>query len=68
MLMHMVASGEGLTLTTEAATHVPFPGVLFRTIADETEQARFSAVWSPQNRSQALKNLLDLAAGMGRSA
>ncbi|PZO63916.1 MAG: LysR family transcriptional regulator [Paracoccus denitrificans] len=67
-LMHMVADGEGITLTTEAATHVPFPGVAFRMIADETEQARFSAVWSPHNRSQALKNLLDLAAEMSRSA
>ena len=67
-LMHMVADDEGVTLTTEAATHVPFPGVAFRMIADEAEQARFSAVWSPQNRSQALKNLLDLATEMARSA
>jgi len=67
-MMHMVADGEGIALTTGAATHVPFPGVVFRTIADETEQARFSAVWSPHNRSPALKNLLDLAAEMGRSA
>lgn len=66
-LMHMVAGGEGITLTKEAATHVPFPGVAFRTIADETDQARFSAVWSPHNRSMALKNLLDLAAEMSRS-
>jgi hypothetical protein len=66
--MHMVADDEGVTLTTEAATHVPFPGVAFRMIADEAEQARFSAVWSPQNRSQALKNLLDLATEMARSA
>ena len=68
MLMHMVASGEGLTLTTEAATHVPFPGVVFRKIADETEKARFSAVWSPHNRSPALKNLLDFATEMSRLA
>lgn len=66
-LMHMVADGEGVTLTTEAATHVPFPGVAFRKIADETEQARFSAVWSPHNRSQSLKNLLDLAHQTGKS-
>ena len=66
-LMHMVADGEGVTLTSEAATHVPFPGVVFRSIADETEQARFSAVWSPHNRSPALKNLLDLADQMARS-
>ncbi len=67
-LMHMVADGEGITLTTEAATYVPFSGVAFRPIADEAEQARFSAVWSPHNRSPALKNLLDLADEMGKSA
>ena len=67
-LLHMVADGEGITLIAEAATHVPFPGIAFRMIADETEQARFSAVWSPHNRSQALKNLLELAAEMARSA
>lgn len=67
-LMHMVAEGEGITLTSEAASHVPFPGVVFRPISDETEQARFSAVWSPHNRNPALKNLLDLAAEMCRSA
>lgn len=67
-LMHMVADGEEVTLTTEAATHVPFPGVAFRMIADETEPGRFSAAWSPHNRSLALKNLLVLAADMGKSA
>ncbi|BCA57498.1 LysR family transcriptional regulator [Sphingomonas sp. HMP6] len=67
-LMHMVADGEGMTLIPESAAHVPFPGIAFRAIADETEQARFSAVWSPHNRSPALKNLLDLAAEMNRLA
>lgn len=67
-LMHMVADSEGTTLTTEAATHVPFPSVVFRPIADESEQAKFSAVWSPHNRSPALKNLLDLAIEMRKSA
>lgn len=66
-LMHLVASGDGITLTTEAASHVPFPGVAFRPIADETEQARFSAIWSPHNRNPALRNLLDLAADMAKS-
>ncbi|TCP89725.1 LysR family transcriptional regulator [Rhizobium sp. PP-CC-2G-626] len=66
-LMHMVADGEGATLTTEAATNVPFPGIAFRMITDETEQARFSAVWSPHNRSPALKNLLDLVGQTGKS-
>jgi DNA-binding transcriptional LysR family regulator len=66
-LMHMVAIGEGITLTTAAASHLPFPGVVFRTIADEPEPARFIAVWSPHNRNPALKNLLDLADAIHRS-
>ncbi|WP_207303505.1 LysR substrate-binding domain-containing protein [Komagataeibacter xylinus] len=65
-LMHMIAAGEGITLTHEAGGHVPFPGIVFRPIDDEKEQARFSAVWSPQNRSPALRNLLDLATHMSR--
>lgn len=65
-LMHMVAAGEGITLTHEAGGHVPFPGIVFRPIYDEKEQARFSAVWSPQNRSPALRNFLDLATHMSR--
>lgn len=67
-LMGMVAAGDGITLTSEATTHMPFPGVVFRPIADETEPARFSAVWSPHNRNPALLNLLDLATQMSRSA
>lgn len=65
-LMHMVAAGEGITLTHEAGSHMPFPGVVFRPIDDEKEHARFSAVWSPQNGSPALRNLLDLATHMSR--
>lgn len=59
-LMHMVADGEGIALISEAAAHVPFPGIAFSPIADEPEQARFSAVWSPHNRNPALKNLFAL--------
>lgn len=66
-LIGMVAAGDGITLTSEATTHVRFPGVVFRPIADETEPARFSAVWSPYNRNPALLNLLDLATQMSRS-
>lgn len=67
-LLGLVAAGDGITLTCEAATHVPFPGVVFRSIADETEPARFSAVWSPHNRNPALMNLLDLAPEISPSA
>lgn len=67
-LMGMVAAGDGITLTSEATTYVPFPGVVFRPIADETEAARFSAIWSPHNRNPALLKLLGLATQLSRSA
>lgn len=67
-LMYMVAAGEGVTLVSETAKHMSCPGVAFRPLADETERARFSAVWSPHNRSPVLRNLLDLASEMSRSA
>ena len=60
-LMSMVAQGYGITLTSEAAAQVSFPGVVFRPILDEPEPITFSALWSPHNRSQALLNLLALA-------
>lgn len=65
-LMHMVASGEGITLAIESARYMSGSAML-RSIADETEQARFRAIWSPHNRSAALKNLLDLADQMEKS-
>lgn len=67
-LMGLVAAGDGITLTTETTTHVPFPGVVFRLIADESEPARFSAVWAPHNRNPALLNMLDLATQMSGAA
>ncbi|MEH3116651.1 MAG: LysR substrate-binding domain-containing protein [Methylorubrum populi] len=67
-LMHMVANGEGITLVNETVRQMHCPGVTFRSVADETEQARFSAIWSPHNRNPQLRNLLDLAAEMRASA
>jgi DNA-binding transcriptional LysR family regulator len=60
-LMSMVAQGYGITLTSEAAAQVSFPGVVFRPFLDEPEAITFSALWSPRNRSQALFHLLALA-------
>ncbi|MFC5508125.1 LysR substrate-binding domain-containing protein [Bosea massiliensis] len=67
-LLGLVAAGDGITLTSEATTYMPFPGVVFRSISDESESARFSAVWSPYNRNPALLNLLELAFEMSQSA
>lgn len=66
-LMHMVASGEGITLASETVRHMNAPDIVLLPIVDETEQARFSAIWSPQNRNPALLNLLNLAFEMSRS-
>jgi DNA-binding transcriptional LysR family regulator len=60
-LMSMVAQGYGITLTSEAAAHVPFRGVVCRPILDEPDRIPFSALWSPHNRSQPLRHLLALA-------
>ncbi|WP_308219994.1 LysR family substrate-binding domain-containing protein [Nitratireductor sp. ZSWI3] len=67
-LFHMVAQGWGVTITTESTASVPVSGLAFRPIADEPEQADFHAVWSPYNRSQAVRDLLDLAARMKRES
>lgn len=65
-LIAMVAHGHGLTLTTESAATVSFPNVVFRPIADEPEPVVFSAVWSPFNRNQALRDMLGLAQRQSR--
>lgn len=64
-LMQLVAAGEGIKLTTRSAADIPFPGVVFRTLADETEMVSFGALWSPHNRSASLHMLLTLAREMG---
>lgn len=60
-LMSMVAQGYGITLTSQAMTKVSFPDVVFRPIRDEPEPIVFSAVWSPFNQGQTLRNFLALA-------
>ncbi len=67
-LFHMVAQGWGVTITTESTAATAAAGLAFRAIADEPERADFHAVWSPYNRSQVLRNLLDLADQMRRGS
>lgn len=66
-LLSMVAQGFGITLLGAASQLSPMAGVAFLSIDDEPEPVVFSAVWSPQNRSASLRNLLTLAREMGRS-
>lgn len=65
-LLSMVGQGFGVTLLGAASSLAPVAGVRFLPIADEPEPVVFSAVWSPFNRSAALRNLLDLADAMRR--
>jgi hypothetical protein len=45
---------------------LPTTGIVFLPFADEPEPVAFTAVWSPFNRSAALKNLFNLASNMRR--
>lgn len=67
-LLSMVAQGYGVTIASEAIAQISFPGLAFPPLIDEPEPHPFSAIWSPHNRSPALRNLLDLASEMSRSA
>lgn len=60
-LLSMVAQGYGVTITSETTAKICIPGVVFLPLIDEPEHFVFSAVWSPGNRSPALRAFLDLA-------
>ncbi|MFT3972199.1 MAG: LysR family transcriptional regulator [Amaricoccus sp.] len=66
-LLSMVGQGFGITIVGAATALLPTTGIVFLPFADEPEPVAFAAVWSPFNRSAALKNLLDLAGKMSRS-
>lgn len=67
-LLAMIAAGQGISLfVAENLTLVP-PGIAIRAIDDEPETVAFSAIWSPHNQSQTLRNLLDLAGRMQRES
>lgn len=66
-LLSMVGQGFGITIVGAATALLPTTGSIFLPFADELEPVPFSAVWSPFNRSAALKNLLNLANSMSRS-
>ena len=66
-LLSMVAQGYGVTIAGEATSLMHAPGVAFLPVLDEPQPIAFSAIWSPYNRSPALRNLLAMAAKMTRS-
>jgi DNA-binding transcriptional LysR family regulator len=65
-LLWMVGQGFGVTIVGAATSLLPTSGIVFLPFDDEPEPVAFSAVWSPSNRSAALRNLLTLASDMGR--
>jgi len=67
-LLSMIAQGYGVTIAGDAHTLIRPAGVVFLPFLDEPEPVPFSAVWSPHNRSAVLRNLLDLANQMSRTA
>lgn len=66
-LLSMVAQGYGVTIAGESLALLHAPNVTFLPILDEPEPLPFSAIWSPHNRSPALRSLLDIAGKMSRS-
>lgn len=64
-LMQIVSLGRGLTLISEAATAMQFPGVIYRPL--HGEELTFSAVWSPRNENPALRRMLSLARKMSEA-
>ncbi len=65
-LLSMVGQGFGITIVGAATALLPTTGIVFLPFTDEPEPVAFTAVWSPFNRSAALRNLLNLAGRMSR--
>jgi DNA-binding transcriptional LysR family regulator len=66
-LMHLVAVGLGIGITSEATVAMPFRKVVFRPIAGKDELLQFCAAWLPHNDNPALRQFLSLARTMARS-
>ena len=64
-LLQIVSLGRGLTLVSEAATAMQFPGVIYRQLLGE--ELPFSAVWSPRNENPAFRAMLSLARKMSKA-
>ena len=60
-LMHLVALGLGVSLTSEATVASSFPDVVFRPIVGDDELVQFNAVWLSNNDNPALRRFLSLA-------
>lgn len=59
-LMHMVAIGFGVTLTSDSTLGTGFPDVVFRPMAGQ-DLLPWSAVWASSNKNPALRRLIACA-------
>lgn len=66
-LMHMVALGQGISMTSEATIATPFPHVVFRPIAGHSDVLPFSGVWLLRNSNQALRRFISLARTLSKT-
>ena len=65
-LVHLVAMGLGVSLTSQATVATPFPKVVFRPMAGDDELLHFSAAWLPHNDNPALRRFLSLARSLAK--
>lgn len=63
-LLPLVAMGRGVALVGEATASIPFPGIVYRPILNET--LTFSVLWSAKNDNPAARCLLAMAKGLAR--
>ena len=66
-LIHLVAMGFGLTLTSESTTATPFPGVVFKPMGEHADILPCVGVWSPANDNPALRRFVSLARSLKKS-
>jgi DNA-binding transcriptional LysR family regulator len=66
-VMHLVAMGRGVSLTSEATIATSFPGVAFRPISGADATLQFSAIWWPGNDNPALRRFLSLARALAKA-
>jgi DNA-binding transcriptional LysR family regulator len=66
-VMHLVAMGRGVTLTSEATIATSFPEVVFRPISGGDAMLQFSAIWWPGNDNPALRRFLSLARALAKA-
>jgi len=65
-LLVMVGLGFGLTVVSEAATGVCYPGVVFRLIDREPDLLPFYSVWSDDNDNPVLRRFLSLTRALAQ--